>query len=608
MQRVSMQQLARGKRKQYKRQSTELSRAISGPRWDSVNVAFAKNLGTTRKNGKVSWELVQPARHQIGRVLALASGKLEDSARSFVEPFGAFQLNPKHLTTRPANDSSELANTYFYNVVNRAEIHSQNQLPGQVSENMDQVRQRMRNIEPEYISSLALVPNKQYNSKYDFDSSSPFIAMSHRGRVQSFGKDPLPVLGVFATEGDINSLRTKYDEHKFYGEYATDAVVAMAAVSDNLRATDPPVKPHLQDPQIGKSRPKAATKCYTSHALITVYEGNVKVDYNLREHKDSQNPEYGMYYKGIGNVLAISASMVIRTVTVKALGGAHDEYNQSIAESEYLAKGRIKSEPENVIAQEISYSATYYTKSWMYRGDVDVKVVSVCAGDPGQRHQQGTNDLRNLAMVMLEFGNGVPLQHNIANTDDFQNNLFCHRLAIPAEVAFASIGKAVQKAVRKDTEPIVRGWRNIITAPANIKSLQFNVLKNQMPYDSRLSENDAFALSLQHVSACSREMGLLMYGSNDANAELPMCIRTELAHIFCPVGRPIAAEFRPWAPIWDTKTEADFQTAPGLQTFHEPAVFNDAFSMHSAVSCDLDLDEIMNLAAKPSAFDNEVYM
>ena len=599
-----MQRMARGNNR--RKQSSELSKAIAGPRVDSVNVSYAKNLGTTRRNGKVCWEQVQPARLQIGRVLALANGKLEEgSTRSFVEPFGAFRLNPSHLTTRLAMDDSELALAYFSNIRSRSRTHSQNRLPPEVAQNENSVS-HIGTFDPEYISSLALVPNRQYSSKFDFDTSSPFIALSHNAVVSVYSDNPNPVLGMLATQQEIEAIKDKYSAHEFYREYVTDAMVAMAEVARNQRTDAPPAKAHLRDSHVAKSRPKAARECYTSNAVLTVYEGDAKVEFNLKTHRHPENAALGMFYKGLGNVIGISASMLIRTVTVKPIGEFLDVLGAQDKHEHYLAAAKYLTEPETVIAQEISYSANYYTDSYMHKGDCDVKVITVCAGDYEER-AAGAHSLRDLAMVMFEFGNGIPLQHNIANTDDYMNNLFCHRLSVPSEIAYASIGKAVHKAVNASQGPIKRGWNHVITGDKNLKSIEFNVRANQIERNSRHSENDAIALSLQNVSTCSREFGMLFYGSS--NAELAQCIRTELAHIFCPVGRPIQNSFTPWAPVWDTKTEVDLQTGPNLMRFQAPAAFNDdALSVRSAMTCDLDLDEIINLAAKPSAFDNEVYM
>ena len=92
-----------------------------------------------------------------------------------------------------------------------------------------------------------------------------------------------------------------------------------------------------------------------------------------------------MFYKGLGNVIGISASMLIRTVTVKPIGEFLDILGAQDKHEHYLAAAKYLTEPETVIAQEISYSANYYTDSYMHKGDCDVKVITVCAGDYEER-------------------------------------------------------------------------------------------------------------------------------------------------------------------------------------------------------------------------------
>jgi len=590
------------------RRTNTLTEVIKGPRAMPQPIAHVKNLEVMGKNCRKNWELAQSARQVYGRVLARVDGEVHhDDKRSFNDAFGTFHLNMDNIDTMPAMRSGPLAQAYFENIQFRNQ-NSQNQLSRAFQQNATAVFQ-MKDKALDYSSSIGLVPNKRYSTKLDFDGSHQFLKMDHQSSSYSvFDENPCPVVGALATSKDLLGLRHQYANHQFYSELITDALVAMAAVSRYERDRTDLFKDHLQNPYVAKSRPKDPWRCYTSHAVISVYEGDAKVDYDLRNYATG-----GFYYHGLGLVRQISASMVIKTVTVRQLYAFDEARKLTHGADDYLTNTLIQSMPETMLAQEISCSMTYSTDMYSWKGDTDVKVVSVCStisSKDAMNDDENTEIIlqsKEPSMTMFEFGNGPPTQHIIYSDDQLKTNLFCHNIRVPAEVAYASCAKAVHKIVNQSTDSIRRGYTNIISDEGGLRSLQSSIRANQLPYNSRLDDKEAIAHQLQAPTSCSKQFGFMSYGSNDHNVEPAMCIRSALVQLICPMGVRFfkGVQRNPWAPAWDTMSEAQLARMVNDQ---RNLRFNDAMSIQSGYSCDLDLDEIMSLAAKPSAFDNEVYM
>jgi len=452
-----------------------------------------------------------------------------------------------------------------------------------------------------------------YNASVDFGSIAHMptaIVPGKQHPSEIYGKCEFPIFGALVTGDQIRSILDRYDANTQAKEFVRDAMLTLSFMAQDVR-TSVLKNQNLGTPKISSAVYKAPVKYHTSHATITKHITTVTADYHFNNIPRIMNG---------ASVTAMKVSAKIKTISVEAIP-THKTYN--LGNLEHI---HDFSKPEAVLTQTISYTAEYLGTNVPVRG-YDLKIVTVNTG-PGRTSKPGANVAswkpklgvewyNKLQTVAYDFGNGIPVQYIIDNTNGHVNNTsFIHTAtAPPAEVVQPSIFRAIRTATLRYDDPITRGFDFFVNTGRN--ELIRNSIKRSRDIDIQSKSQESKAWKEINDLDVSPLMGLISTGHFDNNTDFRVPKRNSTLSVIACVGKPFGTA-NLWVPPVHEEVAPNRRSSASPQPYpaQQSARFNpmasvfepdDATSIGSMES-ELDINEIMCMAARPSAFDDSVYM
>jgi hypothetical protein len=421
--------------------------------------------------------------------------------------------------------------------------------------------------------------------------------------------------------------------------------------------------PWLGNPKRENPKHETPHRVYTAHAVITTYKMTTKYTYAIDPLVDrtADEADYPTYYKGPNGaevkVSHIEASIEMITVTSKPW---------KVRNKTKCVFGRLaqEGEKETVLTQHTCISMSYKDeKGEAFKVGADLHVVTGNSGRlwaSNTKSFEGTNALATnrrvsgqerafertqICMSLLEFGNGMPFQALVIQRewDDFKGKdpegrrLFRRALqfdtlgsSLPAEVLQHSTMQAVDQAMKdkRNHRAIYRGlWRTAYGSEGQRDALVDCFRRTMWDGNKEASKIGDESPQLLPETISKQTWGVFCEGMASISPLQPTRARRVWC-ISCFNGSDSAVgERAPWAPSWDEQglkmgsKAAGGHGRPWKGTDWNPSMYSSAFNplatafvpgSDAASVCsldsDLDIHHIMELAARPSAFDEEVYM
>ena len=530
----------------------------------------------------------------------------DDDASFFDANSGICQMPMKALYSAPALHDQELVSNYYSNIARR-NMHSSVGLPipvrdvGYKALGLDDTRIHF------FISSLGLIPNKNMHQddKAMFNSTHKFASIAHEPfKFEIFRKAVCPIFGYAMETPEMNKVVELYRNNIIAQEYVQDAMIAISAAAGQEREDNNRETIHhdqMRPPKKELPKFEAPTHIYTSHTVISSYVTTIGLVFEY------ENPR--LMNDG-AEVSSIKASVQIKTITVRPLSASATETGGNLQGNFEFAKSEV------ALSQTVDYTATYIGKNIPLRG-YDLKLVTANAGagkkssndifsarwqtelGMGKQGMRKTEWQEHIGMMAYEFGNGVPTQHIILGDRNF---LSIHAMtSLPAEIPSTSCMKLLRSAPRISNDPTRKGWGDLAFENPDAESIVQSEKLNNPRQDASYATQSNDLLDAQKIDVSPR-MGLMCFGRPDNLTSWEVEIRARMAFVFVSVGIAIVnlTDKSLWIPPRQPK--------PLLSYLQTDARIDDMRSCMSVGSCELDIGEIMSMAARPSAFDEEVYM
>ena len=498
------------------------------------------------------------------------------------------KVNPTHITCAPILNDENIYNAAFQNVKDRFDL----------ADNVAQTYESIKTFCSKgrdhcFITTFGLIPKSSLpdEEKITYTDKFNMASITHEPRqLDCKGTVKFSVFGACVNLDEIKQASLLYADNKEARQYVFDAMVIMWQMSKDFRTDKKIPNKGGKFCKFSSVLNKLTKKEHTSHSTINTYT-------TICEGKYALSPEQGD--AGGERVSAIYVTMKIETVTI-----APSIYNEPV-EDVGMRHMNAKATPETIMTQSVSYSATYHGTRIIERG-YDLRMVTVntgCGKDkkgdniPSWKEQMTPSSsspwYHHVGMIVFDIGNGIPVQYVIKSHEDNPNNTaFTHAQssdsAASTEVIFSALIRGLRKAVATDQESLANGFVATVSDAISRKVIKIGIEKNQPKILNEQKKNQF--MNVRDVR-CGPLQGAITCGTLDSYFMHWLFNRSEATTIFASVGVNVTiAAGKVWVPPLHTRlaNNAHLKTARAW----------------SVVGSEFDIEEIMDMASRPSAFDD----
>jgi len=497
-------------------------------------------------------------------------------------------LDPDHISCAPMLNDAEINATVNHNLKSRFDLDT-----GKIDAYNQLGTSCIKDPENCFITTFGLIPNESMpdNEKHTFTTENVMASIAHKSRkLDCIGTMKFSVFGACAEDRDMNDCVKLYrntdGSETAAGEYVCDAMISMCQLSKVFRRNE-----EFPKGACGKicdyysvlnSLPKEE---HTSHGVIKTYITTCKGKYNYGGEREMM--------KG-AKVTSLKVSMKIETVTFTP------RKRDVQTESRCLQHIRSKAIRERILTQTVSYSAVYVGTGIPDRG-YDLKMVSVNSGPEStwktKLQKGGTLWNERVGMIVFDIGNGIPMQYIIHSTEKNPNNTaFIYspndEKNLSSEVLFAALIRALRNNVTGDyaTKYLLSEASTTVNS-----TLVQGIQKNQPKITGKEIEKQY--MNINDVT-CTPLHGVISSGTLDTYYNPFLLDRSEAVTVFACVGTPFReVGSKIWKPNENHTRTTKSYTGMGTRFFETSRA-------NSYAASDIDMDEVMYLAARPSAFDD----
>lgn len=498
-----------------------------------------------------------------------------------------------------------------------------------------------------YYTSFSLIPegklagNKvcgEYNLLHQTEGVARFTSekQDHYSPLTISASDVFPVFACLMNAQEANSILESYQHSPFYYNFVKHVLWVLHNLTLRKRFEDGRVRGiKISDGSISKPSityhrsPSFFTTYAASHAINTYdvcYNASLPMNNVSWEDLDPNLPAETKSE----DLVSLNLQITITTHTSKPIM-LTSEFNSF---EENIKKAQVR---EKIVGQEIVVTGRYIGSHKSYHNpNCHLRFVTVNGG--AGISEEDENDYKHKAnemiprVIFMKFGYGMPLQMEISETQETDIPSFFGQMFpnVPIEKVIMNMNGVVSRMLdlafhdekdkrwetyKSDAEVFGRNciWfpkQNISNMPKATKIIAQSMKKN---FDHRLNakQNDPEGLFSYHYhSMCSRNYGFLVEGSHVCN-KLHM-VRAVAVYFYWPVGIPLSYSWTPDHVVerqMNSKVFRDFfQISDASVNKDSPINLGNGQALAAAFHDDIDINEIMVSASRPSVFDEEVYM
>lgn len=586
-----------GPKKWHTRSNTSDRPYTSDPNLKFSNVQYENtNIGLIQEKVNKTKELKSSQVENLNMMQMEMSKFGYDIPKNQIDPVPLFNvtsqqvlLSSDHISCAPMLNDAEINATVNHNLESRFDL---DQVKIDAYEKLGiSCKKDPKNC---FITTFGLIPNESMpdNEKRTFTTEKVMASIAHEPRkLDCIGTMKFSVFGACAQDRDMNDCVKLYRNtdgaETAAGEYVCDAMISMCQLSKVFRTDGAFPKGACGKIcdyySVLNSLPKEE---HTSHGVIKTYITTCKGKYNYGGERAMT--------KG-AKVTSLKVSMKIETVTFTP------RKRDVQTESRSLQHIRSKAIKERILTQTVSYSAVYVGTGIPDRG-YDLKMVSVNSGPAASTWKTKLQEGATLwsecvGMIVFDIGNGIPMQYIIHSTENNPNNTaFIYspnsEKNLSSEVLFAALIRALRNNVAGDyaTKYLLSDATSIVNS-----TLVQGIQKNQPRITGKAIEKQY--MNINDVT-CTPLHGVISSGTLDTYYNPFLLDRSEAVTVFACVGTDFKqASDKIWKP--DESHTRTTKSLTGMGTrFFETSRAN------SYAASDIDMDEVMYLAARPSAFDD----